>query len=1296
MSIAILTLLAVFSLAFVQLVNFERHASTNYVDAVRARMVARAGLQRAIAELQRIAQTKHYSDPDGDHWRFSYTRPTGAPATLELNLLSTTRPSFWVEDANRKMFNQPLVYSGAVSSTYGGDSIDVYKLKIIDAASQLNLNHPDDVSLQRMLKNLLRAAAEQDPLWTLTEADAALLATRIVDRKPKEGFRSLTEVWAVLSQPLLPGGKNVVTPGADRWTHSSQNGARLPLRDMLTCSSWVDESVIRPWNLNGDGRRSLPITPRAPVNLNTASVPVLTAVLAELQGSGRFGTAATTYESGRALAQAIRARVAPTGGSGTTTPQPFKTWYEFEQWLDVTWAPQSGTVATFNHPALNGAIPPNTLATRSTSPSAGIIREQLVRDLVKAALNPNTMLNKFGAHATQGGSRHGPGGRIALPRMLDKSDLTAHGTEGCLDSMGIFDITSLGMVLIRSERTGGAANDKHMLVVAEQTQQAVVRVYDVLRLTSQAHFEQHRAFMAAGDFIQAFDRNWSYTVPGVNRATFEGFAGWPGVTSYPVYSLARERTDPGLAMEDAYEAADWDGHLLLSNLLATRVQPMDFVVCFARGSMEAFKARAWWEPKDQNPADGTPRMQGGAPVQPTRGGDPGSIATLVAPGVRRPADVGKVSNERNPLDADVYGPNRLASTPAFFEDGSALTPSGVLIHPRRLRADGSPAVLSYDSLNLDLLNGSSIRFWVLPTDDPFVHDEEILFSWLGSRNGVARDVGFRVSKRALGNTVQIVLEAINNPSSENTVIGQNHGTINGNAAVGGLGRPDEIAIDVTPGGSGPQWTPGTWHWVVLNFGPCMPGTGMSQSATLQIDKKLSDEVINMSNGGPNNSNYAWGELHGHDRNGPLVEDGNTFIDRNGVVCWTGERFLGDWYHCDQTGTVTTNEGEAVFANGIVWESGPGQNGGEYVVAPSFPSNPFPPDSFDRRLLLQFINKSTGQPKGNPKPMQPTNEGGMGDSGWTYEFAPDEMPNFQVDVIARWKVAGYAGDCDCCNDCGTHDRARRQYWGRQRPISNPVCQLLYKGPHMLNLGAGGLGGLQMAPLQLVCDQCMGCLACRVTGPMFFGGEPGPGQDNSAPAAVQNVARAVFDNIIVKNNMARRTDAPNGLKFEDRFFETNLAGAAQSLNSLNFGAIYRRGLLEFSGARGRLGTLSWTSYPTTDQTYDFLCAIYRYQGDYADRNAVNARLGDPPNGQAYPVGDPIGYMFAGGEPLQSTTVPMETLILSIQYSQLLGNAAQRESATLYPQPMLESPVLEDVTVTLVLENPMILYAEEGVEE
>lgn len=1357
-SIAILTLLAVFSIAFVQLVNFERHASANYVDAVRARMAARAGVQRAIAELQRMATLKHYTD-GREPWNYDYVQPAGLDRPL--SLLTTQAPSFAMKDNGRALFGQNLYYSGAVSSSYQG-GIDVYKLKIIDAASQLNVNHPDKPSITRMLKNFFLCAAQEcTDGWNLTPSQAAVLAQAVIDRRPEGGFRSLSEVEQILSEPLLGANStsNVVVPpspsnphGINRFLHPDRAGKRLPLRDMLTVSSWVDTSVIRPWNLNNDGRRDLELQPRAPINLNTAALPVLTAVLAELKGAGRFGSAEIPYDAARSLATAIRTRVTSGSPTGTvtelgTSEGPFKTWYEFERWLDgVAWSPPAGNVSVA--PAL-----------KASSPIGSAAAGQLPRDLVKAALNPNSMLNKWGAHPNHGGSRHG---QFMLPRLIDKADLIQHSTEGCFDAMGIYDITSIGLVLVENEReASGGGGTRPMLIVAEQTIQMVVRVYDVFRLTTQADFETNRALHAAGDFIEAFDRKWTYTVLGVNRPRYGppvgetvprssppyGFEGWAGVTSLPVYSLHRDTIDKNWGLRPEYEAADWDGYLMLSNLLAVPVQPSDFVVCFARGGFDAFKVRVWWEPKDQHPFSGEPLD----PQSPTRGWDPGDftdLQNLAKPMAHKPADVGK-HGARNPLDAVAFGPDAKVTSPAWFDEGSALTPHGAIIHPNRRTASGDPAVLVYPGDNIDLIQGTSIRFWVMPLDDPYLASEEVLFSFVGSRDGQHRDVGFKVVKRAsvLGD-VRIFLETVNLERA-----GEND--IQTGAQGSSLGRPNLVSIDVTPDEGvtpnplRPQWTPGSWHWIVVNFGPQTAFPNVAQTAVLQVDKArgtaLGTDIINMSvsgTGGPLN----YGTAHGNQFGNGIIPGDDLNINRRGVVAWVGDRLLGEWYHCDYGRTVEAQDGSKTFPNAVVWDPTDGGGAGGWVIAPGFPANPFPDGSYNRKLTLKFRATRGQDPTKIPPDadMVPANGTGMGNTGWTHTFAPEEQgpdqtggtaDDYEIDIVASWTTdSAVGGSCTCCTDCGTHDMTRKRYWGRNNDNGRSICYMVHKGPGLIQAG-GRLPPPGELPLQFTCDQCHGCEACDVDGPMFFGGEP-VGRDNysgglPAPVNPATTARAIFDNIIIKNNKERRTDAPGGggelpgKDFEDRFFETSLATvtgstAFNNAADLNFGAVYRRGLLEVLGFRARLGTLTWTSYPTSDDEYDFQAALYRMPGgtgsaatyDPANPGPLNTRLGQPPTGTLYTMKlggkvHQIGYHFQG-EPLLDTTSdptpgaswPKEILVLSVQFSKLLASVNDRTATgpggKLYPQPLVETPIFEDVTLTLIVESPQILYAEEGVEE
>jgi hypothetical protein len=354
-SLALLALLSLFALAFVKLVNFERRASTNYTDSVRARMLARAGIQHAIVALQDIAGERHYSDPRKDTWYYELVPPPNSVMTqqqrealdLPLNLQITQEPSFKLKNLgplktnsdpllNRcaidipngvtthndggECANDPVFYraklavSGMLASTYN-EGLDCYKLKVIDAASQLNLNHPDPAAAQMMLKNLLRAAAVNytgTPTWTILEAPANAIAAHVILNRPTSGFRSKAEVQALLTvDPAIHGLATSNCPCKDGTVGPANGALNLvsvtaanrvtdtrwdeALRDLVTVRSWVDEKVIRPWNLNPDlpanhyyyepGKRALPLMARSPINLNTARKPVLSfeAVLAAFE-----------------------------------------------------------------------------------------------------------------------------------------------------------------------------------------------------------------------------------------------------------------------------------------------------------------------------------------------------------------------------------------------------------------------------------------------------------------------------------------------------------------------------------------------------------------------------------------------------------------------------------------------------------------------------------------------------------------------------------------------------------------------------------------------------------------------------------------------------------------------------------------------------------------------------------------------------------------------------------------------------------------------------------------------------
>ena len=77
--------------------------------------------------------------------------------------------------------------------------------------------------------------------------------------------------------------------------------------------------------------------------------------------------------------------------------------------------------------------------------------------------------------------------------------------------------------------------------------------------------------------------------------------GWPGMVTWPQYSIKRVDTlptppaagDPQTVkypLPTNYNAASWDGHMTLTNMITVRMGDHDFLAGFARGQLSAFKS----------------------------------------------------------------------------------------------------------------------------------------------------------------------------------------------------------------------------------------------------------------------------------------------------------------------------------------------------------------------------------------------------------------------------------------------------------------------------------------------------------------------------------------------------------------------------------------------------------------------------------------------------------------------------------------------------------------------------------
>lgn len=412
MVICVLGALALMIAAFAAITRLERAASQNYIDGERAKFLAWSGVERAKFELRRAASTPSFPLP----W-MAYEPDGGAsPPSLEL----ATQPSFRLRldplpaalDPALGEPGRPLppAPSGVLGATYYQDRVnsglggDYYVLKVEDCNAKVHLNDQNP-HLGKMLDTV-----------ALVVGAGADVGQRVVAGRPAEGYRSVEDLRRILGEADFP----LVAP-------------------YVTCHGFIDRRVIEMGQQTSGGGgtvvarpANLVAQPRAPINVNTAALPVLVAVF---NGIGR-GADVVSYSQAVALAQAV---IAERQERFATTGIGLAKWSDLYQFL---------------------------LA------EAGLSRT--LASVVLANCNPNTDLNKFVPD-------------LSMYRPVDKLDLTSATTELTFAPGGVFDIESLGVVLAGDDDARFVAR-----VVAQAKVRSTVRVFERYVDRMQDDFEADR------------------------------------------------------------------------------------------------------------------------------------------------------------------------------------------------------------------------------------------------------------------------------------------------------------------------------------------------------------------------------------------------------------------------------------------------------------------------------------------------------------------------------------------------------------------------------------------------------------------------------------------------------------------------------------------------------------------------------------------------------------------------------------------------------------------------------------
>ncbi|MFC1587605.1 PilX N-terminal domain-containing pilus assembly protein [Planctomycetota bacterium] len=330
--LGVLALLSVLAITFVSMTRLERSISRNYVDRTHAVLAAESGIEAAIAQLQ--AFSGGVLSPD-EFKRMQYN-----PGDPSIPLAQAAQPSFKSEQpgpGGRSI-------SGTISGTYI-DNGDYYLLKVEDETAKLNLNDsntlmdPDDELSGRLfhiLENLGNAlfADSQGPGIGAAVASAILSARDDLGgrfsslREVTESVQALDvfsarEIDQLMSNLTLWSWRDpdVIKPNPRERSYTDP--AALNYIDPDTKDEMSDPSTgygIPFMRWAEVQSRDYKLEPRSLVNINTASVALIEAMLTGIEGWTLLEGPSEIYDSSNRY-----------GPSGERTKKKSNTNYRYEQ-----------------------------------------------------------------------------------------------------------------------------------------------------------------------------------------------------------------------------------------------------------------------------------------------------------------------------------------------------------------------------------------------------------------------------------------------------------------------------------------------------------------------------------------------------------------------------------------------------------------------------------------------------------------------------------------------------------------------------------------------------------------------------------------------------------------------------------------------------------------------------------------------------------------------------------------------------------------------------------------------------
>ncbi|MGE0709571.1 MAG: hypothetical protein AB7N76_20930 [Planctomycetota bacterium] len=560
-ALGILALLSIMAVTFVKLMNLERKATTNYVDMVKARLIAEGGLERSMAQLKLSISAETVSDPSAP-WIYAggdYSLPL-EEASGDPNSPRNVRASFW----------------GNMGASYSNGK-DEYRVKVLDTQTQFNLNTQfemvdvpnegqQDLAYIRWLDCLGIAISKLNPRAGGGGTSSSSGGRNPVKfaRYPKNGGANAARGAKAIFLFRQSRENSTFSSKSELLEVLESEDDYLLLKDYVTAHSWFDPKTISPRPTDSKNKPWSDVIrrePRSPINVNLATTEVIAANLAGIAGRAFYrwsgdinkqgvdaGAAVSEYQySGKQeetsysnagavvyidpfgwqpgrragddpiihgaieFARQIKAHINNRGPF-----QSFSDWECFvdrtltESFLENTRDPDSSNRV---YPYFNDAKLTDLNGNPLTNPSPNQIKGlpefrhwflQCVRDMIKSNFNPNARLSSWNPDQVVRMQVDKGGLLYRNPDLTDPNDpnkfLHMRQTlEWCLAPKGIFEVTTLGEVLGPPPVDPNRRQDVNKDGIPDDEIFAQAKVRGVLQLFDTETLRTQRDFERKGD-----------------------------------------------------------------------------------------------------------------------------------------------------------------------------------------------------------------------------------------------------------------------------------------------------------------------------------------------------------------------------------------------------------------------------------------------------------------------------------------------------------------------------------------------------------------------------------------------------------------------------------------------------------------------------------------------------------------------------------------------------------------------------------------------------------------------------